>query len=214
MLSVRKPGIELQRCFLEIQAKLDFTYAEVGATASAPPDGYAIDHTQVELGEGEVIFRSGRRALERWEQFQLGWLEVWPPETPIRAGETVVVAAHVFGLWSLNAARIVYVTDESSNSMSRFGFAYGTLPGHVEAGEERFLIEWNKSDNRVWYDILAFSRPRHVLARLGKLPVRRMQKRFARESAAAMLHALQLDVSPTGPATRCKRKEDNTGTEQ
>jgi uncharacterized protein (UPF0548 family) len=74
--------------------------------------------------------------------------------------------------------------------MSRYGFAYGTLPGHVEAGEERFLVEWNKSDNRVWYDIVAFSRPRHVLARLGNFQVRRMQKRFARESAAAMVRAV------------------------
>jgi uncharacterized protein (UPF0548 family) len=193
MLSVRKPGIELRRRYREFQAKLEFTYAEVGATAAVPPEGYAIDRTRIALGEGEKAFRSGRRALERWEQFQLGWLEVWPPEAPIRVGETVIVATNVFGLWSLNAARIVYVFDESSQPMSRFGFAYGTLPGHVEAGEERFLVEWDKSDNRVWYDILAFSRPRHVLARLGNRLVRRMQKRFAKESAAAMVRAIRAD---------------------
>ncbi len=51
--------------------------------------------------------------------------------------------------------------------MSRFGFAYGTLPGHVESGEERFLVEWDRGDDAVWYDILAFSRPNHVLTRLG-----------------------------------------------
>jgi uncharacterized protein (UPF0548 family) len=192
MLTVRKPSIGLLRRFREVQAKLDFTYAEVGATAGAPPAGYAIDRTRVALGEGEKTFRTGRRALERWEQFHLGWLEVWPPEAPIRVGETVVVAAHVFGLWSLNAARIVYVIDESSKSTGRFGFAYGTLPAHVEAGEERFLVEWDKSD-RVWYDILAFSRPRHVLAKLGNLQVRRMQKRFAKESAAAMVRAIRAD---------------------
>ncbi len=191
MLTVRKPGIELRRSFRDFQSKLDFTYAEVGATAGAPPASYTTDHIRVALGEGETVFRSAQRALERWEQFPLGWLEVWPPETPIRAGETVVVAAHVFGVWSLNAARIVYVIDESSKSMSRYGFAYGTLPGHVETGEERFLVEWDKSDNRVWYDIVAFSRPRHVLVRIGNFQVRRMQKRFARESAAAMLRAVQ-----------------------
>lgn len=190
MLTVRKPGIELRRRVQEFQAKLDFTYAEVGATATMPPDGFAVDQTRIALGDGETIFRTVRRALERWEQFGLGWLEVWPPETPLRVGETVVVAAHVFGVWSLNAARIVYVIDESSTSKSRFGFAYGTLPGHVEAGEERFLIEWDKSDNRVWYDILAFSRPRHVLARLGNFQVRRMQKRFAQQSAAAIQQAI------------------------
>ena len=62
----------------------------------------------------------------------------------------------------------------------------GRTPGHVEAGEERFLVEWDKSTGRVWYDILAFSRPRHLLTRLGNWQVRRMQRRFAHESVAAM----------------------------
>jgi uncharacterized protein (UPF0548 family) len=52
------------------------------------------------------------------------------------------------------------------------------------------LIEWNREDNNVWYDILAFSRPNHLLARLGYPVVRRMQKRFGRESAAAMQRAV------------------------
>jgi hypothetical protein len=30
----------------------------------------------------------------------------------------------VFGVWTLNTCRIVYVVDEAT----RFGFAYGTLP--------------------------------------------------------------------------------------
>jgi uncharacterized protein (UPF0548 family) len=67
----------------------------------------------------------------------------------------------------------------------KFGFAYGTLPAHAERGEERFLIETDDA-GRVWYDILAFSRPRHILARLGYPYVRRVQKRFARDSAAAV----------------------------
>jgi uncharacterized protein (UPF0548 family) len=191
MLTVLRPGDELRRRFLEAQSRLRFTYAEVGATAGKPPEGYTVDHTRVALGEGETVFRNAQRALERWDQFRVGWLEVWPPKTPIQAGQTVVAVARAFGVWSLNSARIVYVVDENSDSISRFGFAYGTLPGHVEAGEERFLVEWNKSDDRVWYDILAFSRPRHVLARLGNIQMRRMQKRFARESAAAMLRSVQ-----------------------
>ena len=67
----------------------------------------------------------------------------------------------------------------------RFGFAYGTLPSHVERGEERFLIEQDDA-GQVWYEIAAFSRPRHWLARLGYPLVRRYQSKFRRESAAAM----------------------------
>jgi len=73
----------------------------------------------------------------------------------------------------------------------RFGFAYGTLPGHIERGEERFLLEMSDDDS-VWYDILAFSQPRHLLTKIGYPFVRRMQKRFGRESAAAMVRAVNL----------------------
>jgi uncharacterized protein (UPF0548 family) len=80
---------------------------------------------------------------------------------------------------------------DETGPVSRFGFAYGTLPDHAGTGEERFLIEWNREDNSVWYDILAFSRPNHFLTRLGYPLVRRTQKRFGRESAAAMQCAVR-----------------------
>ncbi|HEY4233352.1 MAG TPA: DUF1990 domain-containing protein [Lacipirellulaceae bacterium] len=189
MLSLRKPTDESIRRFLEGQAKLGFTYPAVGATANEPPTGYVVDHTRVELGEGEAVYRAACAAFQRWGQFRLGWVEAVPPETPIRVGANVAVVARVNGLWSMNASRIVYVVDEAG-PMTRFGFAYGTLPDHVETGEERFLIEWDRADNRVRYDILAFSRPRHVLARLGNPMMRRMQKKFGRDSVAAMLRAV------------------------
>ena len=148
-----------------------------------------MDHTRIKLGEGEPVFRSAIVALRRWEQFHLGWVEAWSPNTPIKSGEVVAVMGRAICLWWLNACRIVYVVDDSG-PISKFGFAYGTLPGHVESGEERFLIEWKRADNSVWYDILAFSIPNHVLIRLGYPMVRRAQKRFARDSAASMLRAV------------------------
>jgi uncharacterized protein (UPF0548 family) len=161
----------------------------VGATAETPPAGYAVDHTRVKLGEGETVFHLAIAALRRWEQFRLGWVEAWLPETPIQAGEVVAVMGRAMGLWWVNACRIVYAVDESG-PISKFGFAYGTLPDHVESGEERFLIAWDQADSNVWYDILAFSRPNHFLTRLGYPVVRRTQKCFARDSAASMLNAV------------------------
>jgi uncharacterized protein (UPF0548 family) len=205
MFSLRKPTPELLRRCLTTQAQLEFSYPEVGATAAAPPpEHYVIDRTRAKLGDGEVVFEAARTAIKRWQQFAVGWLEAWPPDTPLRAGETVIIVAHVLGLWSLNAARIVYVVDESNQESSRFGFAYGTLPGHVAAGEERFLIEWDLANDGVWYDILAFSRPRHVLARIGKRHARRMQRRFGQDSVAAMLRAASHDgaVARSGAGPR------------
>jgi len=189
MLSLCKPSTEATYRFLTAQARLDFTYSAVGATGATPPVGYVVDHTRIKLGEGEAVFTAAKVALESWRQFDLGWAEAWPRETPIRPGEAVAVVARAAGLWWLNACRIVYVVDEAG-PIAKFGFAYGTLPAHAGSGEERFQIEWDRGAGDVWYDILAFSRPQHLLARLGYPMVRRMQKRFGRESGAAMLRAV------------------------
>jgi uncharacterized protein (UPF0548 family) len=59
----------------------------------------------------------------------------------------------------------------------------------VERGEERFLIEWDRATDKVWFDILAFSQPRHFLVRINHRRARAMQKRFALEATAAMRRA-------------------------
>ncbi|HKB36468.1 MAG TPA: DUF1990 domain-containing protein, partial [Gemmataceae bacterium] len=189
MLSLRKPSAERLRDFLAAQSKLDLTYPAVGATAAVPPAGYVVDRTRIKLGEGAKVFAAGKAALERWEHFRLGWVETWPPDAPIQAGQVVGVIARLFGLWWLNACRIVYAVDEAG-PVQRFGFAYGTLPQHAESGEERFTVEWHERDAAVWYDILAFSRPQQLLARLGYPFTRRLQKRFARDSAASLRRAV------------------------
>jgi uncharacterized protein (UPF0548 family) len=189
MFCLRRPTAETIRTFLAGQAGHDLTYPAAGASTQAPPAGYTVDHTRVKLGEGENVFVAARAALERWRQFRLGWLEATPDDTPIQEGQVVAILARSVGLWSLNACRIVAVINEDG-PVRRFGFVYGTLPDHLASGEERFLVEWDRNDGGVWYDILAFSRPRHILARLGYPWVRRVQRRFGRESAAALCRAV------------------------
>ena len=134
MLSWQKPTDEFVRRFLAKQSALDLSYPEVGATATTPPAHYVVDHTRIRLGEGESVFRSAVVALRKWEQFHLGWVEAWPSNTPIQTGEDVAVMGQALGIWWLNACRILYVVDEQG-PIAKFGFAYGTLPGHVESGE-------------------------------------------------------------------------------
>jgi len=184
MFLLRRPSPSFIRAFLEGQAKLTFTYSAVGATAGTPPLGYVVDHTRIQIGSGPAVFAAAKNALQRWEQFRLGWVAPCWPDTAIEQEQVVGVLARTCCLWCLNACRIVYVVDEPRT----FGYAYGTLPGHVESGEKRFTVEWHEDDT-VWYDILAFSRPNHFLARLGYPIVRRLQKRFARDSAASMQRA-------------------------
>jgi uncharacterized protein (UPF0548 family) len=120
--------------------------------------------------------------------FNMPWIRLFWPNTPIQVGSDVAVLVHHFGFCSLNAARIVYVVDEDG-PIARFGLAYGTLTEHAERGEERFMVEWNRSDDQVWYSILAFSAPNKPLAKLGYPLSRMLQRRFGEGSKAAMLQA-------------------------
>jgi uncharacterized protein (UPF0548 family) len=189
MLFVRRPTREAIQRFLAAQARVPLSYAAVGATMAAPPAGYVVDHTRIKLGDGENVFAAARAALERWQHFHLGWLQASPEDTPIKVGQDVAILARLAGLWWLNACRIVVVVSDDGPAQ-RFGFAYGTLPDHAESGEERFLVEWDHDTDSVWYDILAFSRPRLILARLAYPWARHVQKRFRRDSAAAMCRAV------------------------
>jgi len=174
------------RVFLASQANLGFTYSAVGATGTMPPAGYTVDHTRMKLGEGEKVFLAAKSALERRAQFPVAWLEAWCPEGTLRTGSMVAIVGRSLGLWWLNACRVVYVVDE----VNKFSLAVGTLPAHLGTGEERFMIEWNRTDNSVWYDILAFSQPHGLLARRGYPWFRRVQSRFRHDSTAAMLRAV------------------------
>lgn len=192
MLSLRKPAPAAIEALLAGVSASDFTYpAEfAGATLATPflpPGGFNVDHTRVKLGSGAAVFAAAKTALEGWKQYDLGWLQMVPDTTPIAAGSVVASVVRYFGMWWVNPCRVISVSDQSADaSVKRFGFAFGTLPGHAECGEERFLLEWDRRDDGVWYDILAFSRPQHILPRLAVPLTRRLQKRFARESAAAM----------------------------
>ncbi|HUG91829.1 MAG TPA: DUF1990 domain-containing protein [Planctomycetaceae bacterium] len=198
MFVLRRPTGPAIGEFLERRRTARFTYADVGGTNHGPPPGYTVDHNRIRLGTGPDLFAAACDALRAWDMFRIGWLELVPGGVPIEEGRCVAVLVRRFGVWSLNPCRIVYVVDESG-PVERFGFAYGTLPGHIERGEERFTVEWNRADGSVWYDIDAFSRPQHPLARIANIYVRRLQRRFACDSLATMAAAVRRRVKATLP---------------
>ena len=185
MWSFTRPTPERLERQIASQATLALTYPEVGVSATGTLPGYTVDANRVLLGHGPTVFAAACEALREWRQFPSPWTRILPATAPIAVGQTVAIIAHAFGLWWSNTARIVYVVDEPN----RFGFAYGTLPQHVEQGEEQFLIERHE-DGGVWYTIRAISRPRYWMVRLAYPLTRKMQKRFARESLAAMKAAV------------------------
>jgi uncharacterized protein (UPF0548 family) len=188
-VSIRRPSTKTIEAFLNSQSNMSFTYASVGATATTPPVGYNVDRSRIKIGQGERVFLAAKAVLENWTHFRLGWLEAKSFESSIRVGGVVAVVGPCLGLWWVNACRIIYLVGEDGD-VAKFGFAYGTLPAHAETGEERFVIEWDRRDDCVWYDILAFSKPHGVLARLGYPWLRRLQKRFREDSGNAVLRAV------------------------
>jgi uncharacterized protein (UPF0548 family) len=188
LFSLKAPTESEIRRFIAKQKDSHFSYSDVGASATAVPASYNVDHNRVQLGRGEVTWRRATEAIQAWRMFSMPWVNLHWPSAPIQVGTAVAVSVRHFGFYSLNACRIVYVVEEES-LVKRFGFAYGTLADHAESGEERFTVEWNRADDSVWYDILAFSRPRQMLARLGYPLSRLLQERFAEGSKAAMIKA-------------------------
>jgi uncharacterized protein (UPF0548 family) len=160
-----------------------FNYPDVGATRGEPPAGYALDRYGAELGRGADVFARARDAIRKFMMYPAPWTRV-VSLGPIAEGTVFGTWIRHFGFWSLNPCRILDVNDEPE----RFGFAFGTVEGHSEAGEERFNVV-RDADGRIAYDVTAVSRPHHPLARLGAPLARRLQRKFQRESCAAMRSA-------------------------
>lgn len=152
----------------------------MGESRDGSPFGYMLDHNRTQIGHGEDDFAAACEALREWKMFPSRWTKISPTSAPLREGMVVAMQAHALGLWWLNACRIVYLVNEYA-PIRRVGFAYGTLPAHVEQGEERFTVELH-SDGSVWYDVRA--------VRCAKPLARRLQRRFVHDSQLAMREAV------------------------
>jgi uncharacterized protein (UPF0548 family) len=190
MFLALKPSRQQILNFISAQTASNFSYAHVGASIDGKiPLGYNLDHNRIRLGAGKEIWDRGVKALRAWRMFDMPWVQLCWPDAPIEVGTNVAVLINHLGFCSLNAARIVYTIQEDGGIM-RYGFAYGTLADHGESGEERFSLEWHRSDDSVWYDLLAFSRPNALLARLGYPLARMLQRSFVDGSKLAMTRAV------------------------
>lgn len=187
MFLIRRPPQRRIREVLALQEGAGFSYPEVGATRTEAPAAYQVDRERFLLGNGPGVFERAKQAVRQWKMFEMGWLELCWSDARVDPGSTVAVLAYHLGFWSLHVARIVYVIDEPS----KYGFAYGTLAEHAESGEEWFGVE-HREDGSVWYEVLAFSRERHLLAKIGYPFTRSLQRKFRRDSGRAMQRAVGL----------------------
>ena len=140
-------------------AALPLTYAEVGATAGPLPAGYHHVQKSAVIGQGRRRFEDAAEAGMRWGMLRGAGLKVEATTEVAAVGSDVIVH-----LGAVRApCRVVYVVDEPD----RRGFAYGTLPGHAESGEELFLVRYDPVTDDVYADVTAFSRHATWWSKLG-----------------------------------------------
>ncbi|WP_375483827.1 DUF1990 family protein [uncultured Jatrophihabitans sp.] len=137
------------------------TYPEVGRVFGELPTGYRHLRRTRRLPEG-TGFDEASRALLQWQVQARSGLRVAASSIEVEQDAVVVLSVGVGPLALTIPCRVVAVVDASN----RRGFAYGTLPGHPERGEEAFVLE-RHDDGSVDFTITAFSRPATRLARLG-----------------------------------------------
>lgn len=152
-----------------------FTYDEVGGTRrddllTRPPRGYRPIERRERLGEGEPLWRAAGDATLRWGVQRRSGIRVTAPhDGALRPGDVAIMR---IGLWPWDVpCRVTHVIDEPDVR----GFAYGTLKGHPERGEEAFLVE-RDPDGSVWLRIRAFSRPASWIFWIGYPAVLLMQR--------------------------------------
>jgi uncharacterized protein (UPF0548 family) len=136
----------------------DLTYAEIGATRAAVlPGGYHHLRRRTRLSTGPGAYLRAVTGLRTWAMQRGAGLRI-PADTPEPAVGVRMVAS-VLGLRV--PCEVVWVVDEER----RYGYGYGTLPGHPEEGEEAFVVTLD-DDGVVWLEVVAFSRPGRWYTRL------------------------------------------------
>ncbi len=142
-------------------SNMPLTYPEVGATAGPPPPGYRHLGFVTQIGAGHQRFEEAADAVMHWGMQRGAGLRVQPSSDAVEVGAVVLVK-----MGFLKApCRVVYVIDQPDVR----GFAYGTLPGHPESGEERFVVRHDPVTAAVYAGLGVL--PAHDLVEQSRRPV-------------------------------------------
>ncbi|MFD9407571.1 DUF1990 family protein [Streptomyces sp. NPDC059989] len=160
-----------------ISAGLDaLSYPDRGATARRPlPAGYHHLHHRTRIGRGRAAFEAAGVAVTTFHAHRTSGMRVRADSGAVRAGDRVEVGIGLGPLRITAPCRVIWTAYEPS----RIGFAYGTLTGHPESGEESFIVELDP-DGTVWFTVTAFSRPASWYTRLAGPVVPFLQQSYAR----------------------------------
>jgi uncharacterized protein (UPF0548 family) len=134
------------------------TYDHVGSTLVSGAPGPRARRREHQVADD---FDAAVERMRSWAAQRSVGGRVHPPAPPEEGATALVVLGLPPGPWLAAPVRIVQVIDEPD----RAGFAYGTLPGHPERGEESFVVE-RRPDGTVWSVVTVEAVPGPLVARV------------------------------------------------
>ncbi|MEU9735586.1 DUF1990 domain-containing protein [Streptomyces sp. NPDC048002] len=160
---------------------MSFSYEDVGATREHDfcPPGFHPLHVRTRVGEGHEVFRRAAEAVLTWDLHRT--MGVGMDTSADRAAPGVDVTVTLAGGLIKAPCRVVWTVEEHR----RAGWAYGTLAGHPECGEESFVVD-RTGDGTVWLTVHAFSRPAKWYSRAGGPATRGLQNAYARRCGTVL----------------------------
>ncbi|MDX6283760.1 MAG: hypothetical protein QOH03_4831 [Kribbellaceae bacterium] len=158
-----------------------FSYDVIGSTQydETPPGYHRLEH-RARIGAGDEVFRRATEALMSWRVHNKAGVRIKATDSPAVVGTNSLGRLGIGSLGLAVLCRVVWVVDEPD----RAGFAYGTLQGHPEAGEESFVI--TREPAGIYFTVRAYSRGGTWYTRLGGPATRAAQELFARRYAKAL----------------------------
>ncbi|MFB7512036.1 DUF1990 family protein [Streptomyces sp. NPDC056144] len=153
------------------------TYPEVGATRTPDhlPHGYHHLRVTTVVGHGRAAFEAAGAAVTTWRTHRASGATVRSTAARAEPGVHLEVSAGIGRLRIGVPCEVIWTAYEED----RVGFAYGTLTGHPERGEESFIVTL-APDGTVLFTVTAFSRPDAWYTRLAGPVVPVLQRTYAR----------------------------------
>ncbi|MFL4476396.1 DUF1990 family protein [Paeniglutamicibacter sp. MACA_103] len=162
-LDRRRPAeLAARRRLFRLGVLNDLSYPGPGITGSVPvPAGYRTLRVRERVGQGAAAFEALAAGIMAWKLHEVAGLRVRADTPGVQLASRVRLSVGLGPVRLQAPCRVVRLIE----SENRRGFAYGTLAGHPESGEESFAAVL-EPDGSVYLELMAVSRPSGGLYRL------------------------------------------------
>lgn len=188
-LSIRQPAAEDVSSFAHAMSTEEVQLCRYTGTVNDLPRGWFVNKSQQCIGKGHEAFERASEALVALECLQLPWLSAGVHDDVL-----AICSRQFFVLWIMNANRFLSPPQVRNGQCS---VTWATTRRHVLCGEERLTVTRNTATDEVFFEVLSFSRPRHLFSWAAYPYVIAQQRRFARDATAVMMRLASSEREPS-----------------